>query len=70
MSFGWDLPPGVSDSDFEPNDPKCASCGHLYSEHLEDAIYNSDGQIVSACGLCECEGFFEGDYDERYEDEY
>ena len=34
MSFGWDLPPGVSDSDFEPNDPKCASCGHLYSEHL------------------------------------
>lgn len=33
--FGWDLPPGCRESDCEPYDPACASCGCDYSMHYE-----------------------------------
>lgn len=77
MSFGWDLPPGVTDSMCEPNDPACARCGHLFSMHYddEDIEYSSDGDI-RACDhtngrgsdeerlalRCLCEGFEDGEY--------
>lgn len=62
------LPPGVTDSMCEPIDDQCSRCGHLWSEHLNecDFIFNSYGEVVTACGAkhCEgCQGFLEGAYE-------
>ena len=42
--FGWDLPPGVTDSDCEPYNPECSSCGDKWDEH-----YHDDDDIVQPC---------------------
>jgi hypothetical protein len=42
--FGWDLPPGCTDSDCEPNDPSCGNCGHQWSEH-----YHDEDEITQPC---------------------
>ncbi len=60
--FGWDLPPGVTDSDCEPYNPMCERCEHKWDEHYhdEDDItqpcnrdiigYDSEGLIRDAMG--------------------
>jgi len=34
--FGWDLPPGVTESMCEPYDPVCGRCGCESSMHYQD----------------------------------
>lgn len=34
--FGWDLPPGVTDSMCEPYDPVCGRCGCNWSAHYSN----------------------------------
>jgi len=52
------LPPGITDSMLEPDDPPCGRCGHAWSDHLEedDVIYNSYGEVVIACNMKHCDG--------------
>jgi hypothetical protein len=61
------LPPGVTDSMCDGYDPRCGKCGHLLSEHYdeEDLVYDSDGNVVSACDIksCTCDDFEEGEYE-------
>ena len=61
------LPPGITDSMLEPDDPACGSCGHACSDHLEDneIVYDSNGDVILACDHigCQCEGFYDGEYE-------
>lgn len=58
MNFGYDLPPGVTTSMCEPDDPACASCGDLYSDHFYE-----DGEEPMGL-ICERESDFDGvEYD-------
>ena len=52
------LPPGITDSMLEPDDPPCGRCGHAWSDHLDedDVVYNSYGEIVIACNMKHCDG--------------
>jgi hypothetical protein len=61
--FGYYLPPGVTDSMCEPDDPSC-TCGHSYSEHYDEDSgeiitcpndrdhlgYDADGPMLNAQG--------------------
>ena len=69
------LPPGITDSMLEPDDPPCGRCGHAWSDHLEeeDYEYNSYGEVVMACNMkgCDgCEGYLEGEYEPEVFQEY
>jgi len=64
------LPPGITDSMLEPDNPPCGRCGHAWSDHLDenDVVYNSYGEIVIACNMKHCDGC-EGFLDDEYEPE-
>jgi hypothetical protein len=55
----------------EGSDDPCGRCGHVWSEHLEeeDYVYNSYGEVVTACNNKYCDGC-EGYSDEPYEPDW
>ena len=61
------LPPGVTDSMCEQDDPPCGRCGHAWSDHLdeEDIVYDADGYVATACNMKHCDGC-EGFSDDEY----
>jgi len=61
------LPPGITDSMLEPDDPPCGRCGHAWSDHLDedDVVYDADGYVVTACNMKHCDGC-EGFSDDEY----
>lgn len=65
------LPCGVTDKMCEPYDPYCGNCGHKYSDHLDDDdyLYDSNGMVVSVCGLkkCYCSEFGDFEYEPDWE---
>ena len=69
------LPPGVTDSMCVPDDPPCGSCGHAWSDHLEeeDIVYDADGYVKRACniiGCDDCSEFNDGEYEPEVFQEY
>lgn len=48
----------------DPIDSQCC-CGHKSSKHLNEPIYNSNGEVVTCCleKYCECTDFMEGEYE-------
>lgn len=64
--FGWDLPPGVTQSMCDANiideDTPCGTCGHRLDEH------ENDKKCLNKYDDCECQEWTEGEYEPPEDD--
>ena len=53
-----DLPAGCTEAMCDGDDYPCGNCGHSWSDHLEEDeyVYNSEGEIIMACNMKDCDG--------------